>query len=59
MRQVGGHSCVEHSERRCSDNEKFHSVSPLTTRRKSGESTTTALRIYFGNIGVNKSAAAK
>ena len=35
MWQVGGHSRVEQSERRCSDNEKFHSVSPLTTRRKS------------------------
>jgi hypothetical protein len=35
MWQVGGHSRVEQSERRCSDNEKFHSISPLTPGRKS------------------------
>jgi hypothetical protein len=35
MWQVGGHSRVEQSERRCSDNEKFHSVTSRQQDRRS------------------------
>ena len=60
MRQIGRHSRVEHSERRDSNNEKFHSVFPHDNRFKSAALPLhNCMAILLSENHVNNNAPAK